>query len=103
MRALPVVLAAAGRLRKATCVARAFSADPRIRALVTDAYLASADGPHALASYREGRGIVTSEQHIRAALAAERGAAHIVVEGSDHAVHLRRPALVAEAIVDLAR
>jgi len=110
---------------------------PRVQALVTDAYLACADWPHALASYREGQGIVASERSIRrslaapvnsglptavisateggpsrirrrwtalhAALAAERGATHIIAEGSGHAVPLDRPVLVAETILGLTR
>jgi pimeloyl-ACP methyl ester carboxylesterase len=73
-RARPVGLYATGRLRSATLrraaeVSRAFGDDPRIQALVTEAYLASADWPHALASYREGQGIVASEPAIRRALA----------------------------------
>jgi pimeloyl-ACP methyl ester carboxylesterase len=73
-RARPVGLYATGRLRSATLrrateVSRAFSDDPRIQALVTEAYLASADWPHALASYREGQGVVASESAIRRALA----------------------------------
>jgi pimeloyl-ACP methyl ester carboxylesterase len=73
-RARPVGLYVTGRLRsatrqRATEASRAFSDDPRIQALVTEAYLASADWPHALASYREGQGIVASESAIRRALA----------------------------------
>jgi pimeloyl-ACP methyl ester carboxylesterase len=142
MRVRPLALYATGRLRSATrtkaaAVAPAFSDDPRIQALVTDAYLAYADWPHALASYREGQGIVASELSIRralaasvnsglptvvisateggpsrirrrwtalhAALAAERGATHIIAEGSGHAVPLDRPVLVAETILGLTR
>ena len=141
-RARPVTLYATGGLRSATrrraaSAAPAFSDDPRIQALVTDAYLASADWPHVLASYREGQGIVASEPAIRrtlaapsdqdlpmvvisategrpvrvrrrwtalqAELAADRGARHIVADGSGHAVPLDRPALVAEAILELAQ
>jgi pimeloyl-ACP methyl ester carboxylesterase len=36
---------------------------------------------------------------LQAELAAKHGATHIVVHGSGHAVHLERPALVAEAIM----
>jgi pimeloyl-ACP methyl ester carboxylesterase len=64
-RARPVALYATGRLRpaarrRAESVARTFSDDPGVRALVIDAYLASADWPHVLAGYREGRGIAAS-------------------------------------------
>ena len=50
MRARPLALYVTGRLRSATrtkaaAVAPAFSGDPRIQALVTDAYLACADWP----------------------------------------------------------
>jgi pimeloyl-ACP methyl ester carboxylesterase len=74
-RARPIALYAAGRLQSATrrraeSVARVFSDDPRIQALVTDAYLASADWPHVLAGYREGRGIAASEPAIRRSLPA---------------------------------
>jgi pimeloyl-ACP methyl ester carboxylesterase len=74
-RVRPVALYATGRLRPATRrraahASRAFSDDPRIQALVTDAYLASADWPHARAAYREGRGIMASEPAIRRALSA---------------------------------
>jgi pimeloyl-ACP methyl ester carboxylesterase len=77
-RARPVVLYAAGRLQSATrrraeSAARAFSDDPRVQALVTDAYLASADWPHVLAGYREGRGIAASEPAIRRSLPAPAG------------------------------
>lgn len=138
MRVRPLGLYATGRLRSATrrraaAIAPAFSDDPRIQALVTDAYLASADWAHVRAGYREGLGIMTSEAAFRralavppdpglpavvlsategrpawvrrrwtalhAALAAERRGTHIVVEGSGHAVHLHRPALVAEVIL----
>jgi pimeloyl-ACP methyl ester carboxylesterase len=40
---------------------------------------------------------------LQADLAAERDGTHIVVAGSGHAVHLHRPALVAEAIVTCAQ
>jgi pimeloyl-ACP methyl ester carboxylesterase len=74
-RARPVALYAAGRLqsvtrRRAESAARAFSDDPRVQALITDAYLASADWPHVLAGYREGRGIAASEPAIRRSLPA---------------------------------
>jgi pimeloyl-ACP methyl ester carboxylesterase len=36
---------------------------------------------------------------LQAELAAERGATHVVVTGSGHAIHLHNPALVAEAIL----
>jgi pimeloyl-ACP methyl ester carboxylesterase len=137
-RARPKVLYATGRLRSATrrraaSAAPAFSGDPRIQALVIDAYLASADRPHVLASVREGQGLAASAPAIRrtlatppdpglpmviisategrpvwlrrhwtalqAELAAERGARHVVAQGSGHAVPLDRPALVAEAIL----
>jgi pimeloyl-ACP methyl ester carboxylesterase len=72
-RARPVAVYMTGRLRSTThrraeSVARAFSDDPRIQALVTDAYLASADWPHVWAGYREGRGIAASEPAIRRSL-----------------------------------
>jgi pimeloyl-ACP methyl ester carboxylesterase len=137
-RARPVARSATGRLRsaarqRAASVAPAFSDDPRIQALVADAYLASADWAHVRAGYREGRGIVASGSAIRRALAApvtpglpmvvlsategrpamirrrwtalqaelaaERGATHVVADGSGHAIPLDRPALVAEAIL----
>jgi pimeloyl-ACP methyl ester carboxylesterase len=140
-RTWPLAVYAAGRHRPLTRrVARAaalsFSNDPRVQALVTRAYLASADWPHVLAAHREGLGIRASEQAFRRALAtspepgiptvvisategrpawvrrrwtasqaklaADRGAAHIVADGSGHAVHLDRPALVAKAILTLA-
>jgi pimeloyl-ACP methyl ester carboxylesterase len=74
-RTRPVALYATGRLqstarRRAESVARAFSDDPRVQALVTNAYLASADWPHVLAGYREGRGIAASEPTIRRSLPA---------------------------------
>ena len=61
-RARPVARYATGRLRsaarrRAASVAPAFSDDPRVRDLVVRAYLASADWPHVLAGYREGKGI----------------------------------------------
>jgi pimeloyl-ACP methyl ester carboxylesterase len=141
-RAVPVARSATGRLRpaarrRATVAARAFSADPRVRALVVRAYLASADWAHVRAGYREALGIAASEAAIRralaappaatiptavlsategrpawirrrwtalhTALAAERGAAHLVADASGHAVPLDRPALVAEAIVACGR
>ncbi len=141
-RTWPVVRYATGRHRRITRrVARAaalsFSDDPRVQALVVRAYLASADWPHVLASYREGLGIRASEPAFRRALAtlpepaiptvvisategrpawvrrrwtasqaqlaADRGAAHIVADGSGHAVPLDRPALVAEAIMTCGR
>lgn len=40
---------------------------------------------------------------LHAALAAERGATHIIAEGSGHAVPLDRPVLVAETILGLTR
>ena len=72
-RARPVALYATGRLRSTTRrraihASQAFGGDPRIQALVTDAYLASADWPHARAAYREGRGIAASESAIRRSL-----------------------------------
>jgi pimeloyl-ACP methyl ester carboxylesterase len=149
-RAGPVALYATGRLRsttrrKAEAAAGAFSDDPRVRGLVVQAYLASADWPHVLAGYREGQGLAASGAAIRRALteppgppaasqalaeparpgmpmvvisategrpawlrrrwtalqaelAAERGARHVIADGSGHAVPLDRPALVAEAI-----
>jgi len=77
-RARPVAMYATGRLRpaarrRATAASRAFSDDPRIQALVTDAYLACADWPHARAAYREGRGIAVSESAIRRAMAVPAG------------------------------
>jgi len=74
-RARPVARYTTGRLRPATrrraaAVARSFSDDPRIQALVVHAYLASADWPHVLAGYREGQGIAASEQAVRRTLAA---------------------------------
>jgi pimeloyl-ACP methyl ester carboxylesterase len=74
-RAQPVARYATGRLRSATRrrasdASLAFSDDPRIQALVTEAYLASADWPHVRAAYREGRGIMVSEPVIRRALSA---------------------------------
>jgi pimeloyl-ACP methyl ester carboxylesterase len=72
-RARPVALYAVGRLqpatrRRAESAARAFSDDPRVQALVTDAYLASADWAHVRAGYREGQGIAASEPAIRRSL-----------------------------------
>jgi pimeloyl-ACP methyl ester carboxylesterase len=137
-RAWPLVRYATGRHRPLTrrvarAAAASFSDDPRVQALVTRAYLASADWPHVLASYREGLGIRASEPALaralaappepriptvvisategrpawirrrwtagQAQLAADRGAAYIVAEGSGHAVPLDRPALVADAII----
>jgi pimeloyl-ACP methyl ester carboxylesterase len=74
-RTRPVALYATGRLRPATRraarrAAGAFSADPRVQALVIDAYLASADWAHVLAGYREGLGIAASGPAVRRALAA---------------------------------
>lgn len=74
-RVRPVVRYATGRLRStarrtAASMAGAFSEDARVRDLVVRAYLASADWPHVLASYREGQGIAASESAIRRALAA---------------------------------
>ena len=74
-RARPVARYATGRLRsaarrRAASVAPAFSDDPRVRDLVVRAYLASADWPHVLAGYREGKGILASEPIIRRALGA---------------------------------
>jgi pimeloyl-ACP methyl ester carboxylesterase len=77
-RARPVALYAVGRLqpatrRRAESAARAFSDDPRVQALVTDAYLASADWAHVRAGYREGQGIAASEPAIRRSLPAPPG------------------------------
>jgi pimeloyl-ACP methyl ester carboxylesterase len=68
-RARPVGLYATGRLRSTTrrraeAAAGAFSDDPRVRDLVVQAYLASADWPHVLAGYREGQGLAASEATI---------------------------------------
>jgi pimeloyl-ACP methyl ester carboxylesterase len=136
-RARPVALYATGLLRPAIRraarrAAVAFSADPRVQALVCDAYLASADWAHVLAGRREGLGLAASGPAVRQALAAparlvpmtvlsategrpvrvrrrwtalqaqlaaQRGATHVVVAGSGHAIQLHRPALVAEAIM----
>jgi pimeloyl-ACP methyl ester carboxylesterase len=105
-RAHPVALYATGRLRSATrrkaaSAAPAFSDDPRIQALVTDAYLASADWPHVLASVREGQGIAASEPAIRRALAAppDRGLPMVVLsatEGRPAGIRRRWTALQAE-------
>jgi len=139
-RTWPLVRYAGGRhrplaRRTARAAAASFSDDVRVQALVTRAYLASADWPHVLAAYREGLGIRASEPAFRRALstspepriptvvisategrparirrrwtasqaqlAADRGAAHIVADGSGHAVPLDRPALVADAILGL--
>jgi pimeloyl-ACP methyl ester carboxylesterase len=72
--ARPVALYVTSRLRSTTrrsaeAAAEAFSDDPRIRALVVDAYLTTTDWPHVVASYREGRGLAASEAAIRRALA----------------------------------
>jgi pimeloyl-ACP methyl ester carboxylesterase len=90
MRVWPLALYATGRLRSATqrraaSIAPAFSDDPRIQALVTGAYLASADWAHVWAGYREGRGIVTSEAAIRRALAtpADPGLPTVVLSATD--------------------
>jgi pimeloyl-ACP methyl ester carboxylesterase len=74
-RARPIAFYATGRLRSATrrraeAAAGAFSDDPRVQALVTEAYLASADWSHVLAGLREGQGLAASGATIRAALAA---------------------------------
>ncbi|HLN70664.1 MAG TPA: alpha/beta hydrolase [Streptosporangiaceae bacterium] len=74
-RARPVALYATGRARSTTrrraeSAAEAFGGDRRVRDLVVRAYLASADGPHVLAAYREGRGIAASETAIRRTLSA---------------------------------
>jgi pimeloyl-ACP methyl ester carboxylesterase len=137
-RTVPVAQYATGRLRpaarrRAESAAEAFGGDRRVRDLVVQAYLASADWPHVLAGYREGRGLAASGPAIRRALAgsappkmpmvvisategrpagirrrwtalhaelaAQRGARHVIARGSGHAVHLDRPALVAEAIL----
>jgi pimeloyl-ACP methyl ester carboxylesterase len=114
--------------RTARRVSGAFSDDPRVRDLVIRAYLASADWAHVRAARREGLAIrhgltapvktgptgvpmivlsaaegrpVRVRRHwtaLQAELAASRGATHMVVAGSGHAVHLHRPGLVAEAI-----
>ncbi len=74
-RVRPLAVYATGRLqsvtrRRAESAAEAFGGDRRVRDLVVRAYLASADWPHVLAAYREGRGIAASEAAIRRALAA---------------------------------
>ena len=74
-RVRPVAVYATGRARstarrRAESAAEVFGGDRRVRDLVVQAYLASADWPHALAAYREGRGIAASEAAIRRALAA---------------------------------
>jgi pimeloyl-ACP methyl ester carboxylesterase len=141
-RTWPVVRYATGlhrplARRVARAAAASFSDDPRVRALVTRAYLASADWPHVLAGHHEGLGIRASESAFRRALdappepgipmvvisategrpawirrrwtasqarlAADRGAAYIVADGSGHAVPLDRPALVAEAVMTCGR
>jgi pimeloyl-ACP methyl ester carboxylesterase len=73
-RARPVILYATGRARstvrrRADSASEAFGGDRRVRDLVVQAYLASADWPHALAAYREGRGIAASGAAIGHALA----------------------------------
>jgi pimeloyl-ACP methyl ester carboxylesterase len=90
MRVRPVVVYAAGRSRsvarrRATVVAPAFSDDPRVQALVTDAYLATADWAHVRAGYREGLGIVASEAVIRRALAmpADPGLPTVVLSATE--------------------
>jgi len=90
MRVRPVAVYAAGRSRpvarrRAAAVAPAFSDDPRIQALVTDAYLASADWAHVRAAYREGLGIVASEAVIRRALArpADPGLRTVVLSATE--------------------
>jgi pimeloyl-ACP methyl ester carboxylesterase len=90
MRVRPVAVYAAGRSRpvarrRAAAIAPAFSDDPRIQALVTDAYLASADWAHVRAAYREGLGIVASEAVIRRALArpADPGLPTVVLSATE--------------------
>jgi pimeloyl-ACP methyl ester carboxylesterase len=115
--------------RTARGASGAFSDDPRVRDLVIRAYLASADWAHVRAARSEGlairRGItapvkpgpaavpmivlsategrpIRVRRHwtaLQAELAAEHGATHVMVADSGHAVHLHRPALVAEAIL----
>jgi pimeloyl-ACP methyl ester carboxylesterase len=97
-RARPMALYATGQMqsaarRRATEASRAFSDNPRIQALVTDAYLASADWPHVLAGYREGRGILASEPAIRRALSApvNRSLPSVVISATEgRPVWLRR-------------
>jgi len=65
-RVRPVAVYATGRARstarrRAESAAEVFGGDRRVRDLVVRAYLASADWPHALAAYREGKGIAASE------------------------------------------
>jgi pimeloyl-ACP methyl ester carboxylesterase len=97
-RARPMALYATGQMqsaarRRASEASRAFSDNPRIQALVTDAYLASADWPHVLAGYREGRGILASEPAIRRALSApvNRSLPSVVISATEgRPVWLRR-------------
>jgi pimeloyl-ACP methyl ester carboxylesterase len=106
--ARPVALHATGRLRSTTrrraeATARAFSENPGVRDLVVRAYLASADWPHALASYREGRGLAASEAAIRHALAAPSGIPMVVIsatEGRPARLRHRWTALQAELAAD---
>jgi pimeloyl-ACP methyl ester carboxylesterase len=105
-RARPIALYAAGRLQSATrrraeSVARVFSDDPRIQALVTDAYLASADWPHVLAGYREGRGIAASEPAIRRSLPAP-AAPDLSAPAAPDLPAPAAPDLAAPAVPDLA-
>jgi pimeloyl-ACP methyl ester carboxylesterase len=62
---------------------------------------AAADIPTVVLSATEGRPVWLRRRWtaLHAELATQRGAAHIVVAGSGHAVQLDRPALVAEAIL----
>jgi pimeloyl-ACP methyl ester carboxylesterase len=57
--------------------------------------------PMVVLSATEGRPVWLRRRWtaLQAELATQRGAAHIVVAGSGHAVHLDRPSLVAEAIL----
>ena len=89
-RVRPVAVYATGRARstarrRAESAAEAFGGDRRVRDLVVRAYLASADWPHALAAYREGRGIAASEAAIRRTFAAppSPGVPTVVISATD--------------------
>jgi len=59
--------------------------------------------PAVVISATEGRPVRIRRRWtaLQAELAAQRGARHVIAHGSGHAVHLDRPALVAEAILGL--
>ena len=89
-RVRPVAVYATGRARstarrRAESAAEVFGGDRRVRDLVVRAYLASADRPHALAAYREGRGIAASEAAIRRTFAVppSPGVPTVVISATD--------------------